>query len=66
LRINSIASKEKVNYLDLKFKKVEENTNIPDFKIIRPKMRLSNSEKNNYQFSDNLKEILVGKLFPSP
>ena len=54
--------KDKENYLVSNFKKVEENTNIPDSKFIRPKARLSESDKIHYQLSTNLKEILVGKL----
>lgn len=36
------------NFLSLNFKKIEENSNILNFKDLSTKFRLSNSEKNNY------------------
>jgi hypothetical protein len=39
-----------------------EKTNSSSLKDLKSKVRLSNSEKNSYQLSEFLKQVLVGKL----
>jgi hypothetical protein len=41
---------------------LNEDTNFSSLKDLKSKVRLSNSEKNSYQLSEFLKQVLVGKL----
>jgi len=48
--------------LPIKQNFLEENSNTSSLKDLKSKLRLSNSEKNSYELSEFLRQVLVGKL----